>query len=69
MAHEGLAGSTPVTNAILAYLAAQRAETVTTAAVTEHLQSLGQDHGKEPGGALDPRPAVIRHGPTEPRHG
>ena len=37
----GSYGSTPVTNAILAYLAAQTAETVTTAAVEEHLRREG----------------------------
>lgn len=37
----GTLGSTPVTNATLAYLAASTAETVTVAAVTEHLAALG----------------------------
>ena len=37
----GALGSSPVTNAILAYLAAQTAETVTTAAVEEHLAAAG----------------------------
>ncbi len=37
----GALGSSPVSNAILAYLAAQTAETVTTAAVQEHLNAAG----------------------------
>lgn len=37
----GSLGSTPVTNAILAYLAAHEAETVTVAAINEHLGAAG----------------------------
>ena len=37
----GSVGSTPVTNAILAFLAAHDAETVTVAALNEHVAALG----------------------------